>query len=109
MHDWVSLSDRMAATTESPSLAQLRAVLEELFESAPDDEHPDCWIECGTDDGPLYSLAVFQDGSALYTKYSDVDMSETLEELELAAPDVDAALALWQRLIDGRLDFSVTS
>ena len=71
---------------------------------AKDDEHPDCWVECGSDAGPLYTLSVFHSGSGVFTEYSDADMSEEVATKSFKDLDETAALALWQALLDGRLD-----
>ena len=103
MHEWVNLTTRMGDDIKNPTMEQLKNTLEELFASN-DAEHPDAWIECGTDDGPLYSISVYSGGYAIYTKYSDADMTEELEEKEIKKLDVDSALELWNKLIAGRID-----
>jgi hypothetical protein len=99
MHEWVILTSRMGEGFKHPDVSTMQNVLTELFSSKRDDEHPDCWLQCGSQEGPLYSINVFQSGFAIYTKYSDVDMSEELESREIKAPDVNAALRLWEALI----------
>ena len=86
-----------------PYSGPTKNALEELFASN-DDEHPDTWINCGTDDGPLYGISVYSSGYAIYTKYSDVDMTEEMETKRVSNLDVDSALALWNKLIAGRID-----
>jgi hypothetical protein len=103
MHEWVNLTTRMGESITNPTPAQMRQVLEELF-SSNDEEHPDCWIECGTQDGPLHSLAFFSSGRGVYTKYSDVDMSAEIENKVQVAPNIDIALRLWGDLINERYE-----
>lgn len=99
-HEWVALTTVFGGGTSNPSNEDMSAALAELFAN-PDDEHPDAWISCGSTNGPLYSISVFSSGFAIYSKYSDSDMSEEIESFRI--PDVDAktALALWSDLIDG--------
>ncbi|WP_148415331.1 hypothetical protein [Noviherbaspirillum massiliense] len=104
MHEWTTLTTRYGVTTQIVDSTTLRNALTELFTSPRDDEHPDCWIECGSQDGPLYTLNIFQSWYGIYTKYSDVDMTEELETKELKAPTVEAALRLWEALIHERYE-----
>jgi hypothetical protein len=92
----------MGEKISNPSTKQLRNTLKELFASN-DEEHPDAWIECGSDDGPLYILSVYSGGYAIYTKYSDVNMTEELENKKIENLDVGSTLELWQKLIAGEL------
>ena len=103
MHDWVNLTTRIGASISNPKEEQLRDALEELFGS-DDQEHPDCWIECGSDNGPLYSLSFFSSGRGIYTKYSDVDMTEELETKEVKASSPEEAIGLWMDLINERYE-----
>jgi len=99
-HEWVNLTSVLGETTITPSEEQLADALRELFAN-PDDEHPDAWINCGSDDGPLFNISVFSSGYAVYTKYSDVDMTEELETLTIPNVDAAAGLMLWRNLIAG--------
>ncbi len=99
MHEWVNLTTRLGETVRNPKQEQLREALKELFSSS-DEEHPDSWIECGSQDGPLYSLSFVSSGRGRYTKYSDVDMTDELEVKELNAASSEEALQLWQYLIN---------
>lgn len=99
MHEWVNLTTRLGRSFEDPHVDQLREALEELF-SSHDDEHPDSWIECGRQQGPLHSLTFFSSGRGIYTKYSDVDMTEELETKEFTAFGPVQALELWGSLIN---------
>lgn len=101
MHQWVALTTRTGETVQNPTNEQLRSSLEELF-AFSDDEHPDAWIECGSEDKPLHELSVFFSGYAIYTVYSDPDMTEELESRRLKALGVEAALGLWELLINER-------
>lgn len=100
MHEWVHLNPVNGDTISNPSRDQLALALRQLF-ADPDSEHPDTWINCGSDDGPLYNLSVYSSGYATYTKYADVDMCDELESSRIHDLDVDTALALWENLIAG--------
>jgi hypothetical protein len=100
MHQWVNLTSRHGETIQSPSKAQMEETLQDLFTAEIDNEHPDCWIECGTQTGELHSLIVFQSGYAIYTQYSDFDMSEEIQSRELRPIDFNSALELWSKLIE---------
>jgi hypothetical protein len=103
MHEWVTLTTRMGESIANPSQRQLRQALEDLF-SSEDEEHPDCWIECGTQAGPLHSYSFFSSGRGVYTKYSDVDMDEELESKECVVNDPETALWQWEHLIIGEFE-----
>ena len=103
MHEWVNLTTRLGETVRNPKTEQLREALAELFSSS-DEGHPDSWIECGSQNGPLYSLSFFASGRGRYTKYSDVDMTDELEVKELSASSPEEALELWQHLIKGQYE-----
>jgi len=79
MTSWVTLTSRFGQSHEDPSDEDLKIALNELF-SINNLEHPDAWIECGSDDGPLETLSMYGSGYAHYTKYSDADMSDELEK-----------------------------
>ena len=100
MHEWSTLVTRMGTYISSPSPAQLKDALEEVFASQ-DLEHPDAWIECGSDNGPLFTISVFSSGYAIYTKYSDVDMTDELETKQFDDLDLEGALDVWLNLING--------
>lgn len=100
MHEWVNLYGHYGKHAQNPSDDELKEVLNELFASR-DDEHPDAWIECGSQVGSLYVLNIFSSGYALFTKYSDVDMTEELENRKIENVDEAGAYKLWKDLING--------
>ncbi|XQE65155.1 hypothetical protein ACOAPY_10620 [Pseudomonas sp. P3C3] len=101
MHQWINLTTRYGNTIANPTSEQLKSALQEIF-SSKDDEHPDCWIECGTQAGELHTLSVFSSGYAIFTRYSDFDMSEEIESRKLPAKDISSAQVLWTALINAR-------
>lgn len=103
MHEWVNLTGYYGKEIQNPSDNDLKDALSELFGSR-DEEHPDAWIECGSQDGPLYCLSIYSSGYALFTKYSDVDMTEELENKKIENVNENTAYELWKFLIDGEID-----
>jgi hypothetical protein len=104
MHDWIKLVTRTGQTVTSPSQGELENALTELFGSPRDDEHPDSWIECGSEGGALHTLSIFQSGNAIYVRYSDADMSDEEEQKELHVRGVADGMRLWNCVIEGRHD-----
>lgn len=103
MHEWVNLTTRIGESIQDPQTDRLRAALEELFASK-DDEHPDSWVECGSEQGPLHSLTFFYSGRGIYTKYSDADMTDELENREIKVSSPAQALQFWEYLINGQYE-----
>lgn len=97
MHDWTTITTVFGEAIKEPTESDMRRALDELFSSA-DDEHPDTWIERGSQNGPLYCISVYARGYAVSKKYSDADMTEELESEVIADVDVDIALNLWRKL-----------
>lgn len=95
---WANLTSCFGESFDGPSDVELKNALKELFESR-DDEHPDAWIECGSNDGPLYTLSIFSSGYGLYTKYSDVDMTEELETKRIEMVTEETGFVLWKKLL----------
>lgn len=104
MHYWIKLTTGSGEDVPAPTRPAMEAALQELFDSSKDDEHPDCWLECGSENGPLYTLSIFQTGHGRFNKYTDVDMFEEQIFRMVEAPNVESSLRLWQALIDGRFD-----
>jgi hypothetical protein len=102
MYDWIKLVTRAGQTVHSPSQVDLESALMDLFGSSSDDEHPNSWIECGSEGGSLHTLSIFQSGKAIYARYSDADMSTEEEHRELTVRSVPDAMFAWNALIEGR-------
>lgn len=103
MIEWTNLTGCFGTGVSNPSDEDLRKALKELFQSH-DSEHPDAWIESGSASGPLYSLTIYGSGYAIYTKYSDVDMTEELENKKIENVSEDSAFELWKAVIDSKFD-----
>ena len=102
MSEWINLTTCLGDGIQNPSDDQLKATLKKLFQSN-DNEHPDAWVECGSENGPLLSVSVFSSGYVLYTKYSDADMSEELENRKIENVTEEAAFKIWKNAIDGNV------
>jgi len=99
--EWSNLTTRLGETVSAPSLSDLQSALQDVFTNPNDPEHPDTWLECGSDEGPLASLSVFGSGKGILTVYTDADMTDELSSEEYADLSEATALHLWQRLMDG--------
>lgn len=64
MHEWIKLTTRHGDSIGNPGQEQMRGALVDVF-SDQDEEHPDCWLECGSENGELVVLSVFNSGYAL--------------------------------------------
>jgi len=95
---WINLTTRLGHSISNPSDEDLKNALKELFDSK-DNEHPDSWIECGSEDGPLETLSIYSSGYALYTKFSDADMSDELETKRVDNVTQESGLEIWKNLI----------
>lgn len=101
MHDWIRVTRVFGQSIRKPSAADMRNAIGELFSDA-DKDHPDAWIECGSEGGPLYCLSIFSSGYAVYTKYSDADMTEEIEAKNISPVDANIAFVLWENLANGK-------
>jgi len=100
--EWSNLTTCFGDGVSNPNDSDLNKSIKELFESC-DDEHPDAWIECGSETGPLCSVSIYSSGYAVFTKYSDADMTEELENKKIENVTPNVAFKLWKSLISGRL------
>ena len=103
MFEWSNLTTCFGNGVLNPSDSELQQSIIELFESH-NDEHPDAWVECGSENGPLCSISIYSSGYAVFTKYSDADMSEELENRRIENVTQDVAFKLWKSLISSRLN-----
>lgn len=96
---WTNLYTRRGTCIPQPTKDQLRQAIQEVFATS-DLEHPDAWIECGSENGPLHTLAVSSGGALRYTKHSDADMTEELETATQAGVTEDQAFHAWLQLMN---------
>uniref|UniRef100_UPI001A7E13AB hypothetical protein n=3 Tax=Vibrionaceae TaxID=641 RepID=UPI001A7E13AB len=100
MNDWTNLTTCFGHSIQNPTDEQLKAALGELYR-CNDLEHPDAWIEHGSNEGSLVTLSVFSRGYAIYIKYSDLDMIEELENRRIENVTEEMAFHLWKNIADG--------
>ncbi|MES2041003.1 MAG: hypothetical protein V4495_24565 [Pseudomonadota bacterium] len=104
MHEWIKLTGRWGVEKQSPTDSELKEALNELFGSDEDNEHPDAWLECGSENGSLYTASIFASGYAIFTKYSDADMTTELKKTEIGNINHETGLRLWKNLINENYD-----
>lgn len=102
MHEWINLTSDFG-NYSNPTDSQLKHTLDQLF-NTKDDEHPNAWVECGTEKGPLYSMDIYSGGFAVYTIYNNADMEEELKNKKIENVDIEKGFDLWKTLIDGNID-----
>ena len=108
------LTFRYGSEIESPSLADMRAALAEVFhENHPDltegdyVEHPNSWLEYGFqngDDWTVITVDVYRTGLALYSHLADQDDDEPRADHRLQNVTEDRALELFQLLANRDID-----
>jgi len=102
------------SSISNPSEDDLKEELEYFFRHS-DAEHPDAWVSCGTDEGPLYTLTIFRARRTWYgrqicdvefTKYDDQDMNTELDRKSLGTLTKAATLNLWTVFISDLVEDS---
>lgn len=86
--NWFILTTRFGSDIRSPSEAQLRAALDEVFiENHPKmtkgdyEEHPNAFLRFGKDSGPMFVVYVNREREVVFEQWADADY-----ETELAPP-----------------------
>ena len=98
---WWVLTRRWGGDMRSPTDAQLQSALDELF-SSKDPEHPNTWLRFGRDEGPLFVLDVYEDGSIHFEEWADAECEQEIAPTRrLAGASLPVALGLWQALRRG--------
>ena len=98
MNTWTTLTTIHGKTIPSPDESAMTDALRELFQSGTT-EHPDCWLEKGSDDGPMDVLSIYSSGYAIHTQYTDADMIDENFSKRIDGIDATKALKLWKELI----------
>ena len=108
------LQFRYGNQIESPSLADMRAAVAEVFrENHPDlteadyAEHPNSWLEYGFqsgDDWTVIIVDVYRTGLTLYSHWADQDDDAPRAEHRLQNVTEDRALELFRILANHDLD-----
>lgn len=101
MSKWLTLYDRLGSAIANPSSDQMAQILRNLFSNSQDTEHFECWIECGSEDGPLVTYTVTSKGTGRIVTHSDADMSEEVSEEILQGLTAETALRSWEKFIGG--------
>src|SRR5262249_21833578 len=108
---WFHLTTRIGESIISPSVADMRGALEELFQGelhgfdrGDDEEHLNTWLTYGFDDGPLYDVDVYSSGKVILSKYRDADYNDLEEELTLLGVTQTRVEELWQWLASGQVE-----
>ncbi len=98
--DWSLLNSSIS----NPTHDELEKEIWYFFQHS-DEEHPSAWLFCGTDEGPLYTLEIFDarrswNGKKIcnveYIEYDNQDMNEEIEKKSLGTFSKKAVLELWK-------------
>ena len=105
---WVILSTRYGGDIRQPSQRELaqaidEVVTEDLNGMTEQDyaEHPNAWLRYGYDDGPVYVVDAYRDGTVICSQYADQDDVDPVRETTLEAVTREQLLSLWKRLAEG--------
>jgi hypothetical protein len=109
---WFILCHRYGGDTSDPSLEELRAALDEVYDEnhpsmtlADYEEHPSAFVRYGTDTGPMYVLYVGRSKTATLEQWADQDYgAELAEPLNIENVSRDQALAIWIKLQSGQIE-----
>ncbi len=118
MESNVDLCTRFGGGGRNPSQDEMQAALRELFiednphcTEADYADHPEGSLSYGHDNPgsenymwTVYTLAVYRNGSAIYTKYRDQDDDEPEFEYRLSGVTLAEAADLWALLAEGKMD-----
>lgn len=114
----VVLCSRFGVSEDTPDRASLLSALRELFtENSPHlnegdyIEHPEAFLSYGHDNPgaesyrwTVYSVSIFRDGTATFTKMLDQDDDKAEYELRMDNVSIELGLKLWTLLADGNTD-----
>lgn len=100
MINWIKLTTMIGKTISSPDEVEMKDALQQLFLYGTS-EHPDCWLEKGSETGQLDVISVFASGYAIHTQYTDADMCNETLNIRIDNIDATTALQLWRDLIHG--------
>jgi hypothetical protein len=115
---WCRLENRFGDKDNSspPSDAELQVAASEVLDEKglrrdiPSllegdlEEHPNAWIEAGSDGGPLVVLDLYRGVRFEYIVYADSDMNAEIFRGNLHGVSIAQAVALWAALRDGRIE-----
>jgi hypothetical protein len=105
---WVILTDRYGADKRQPSPEDLRRAIDELLNEniagmteADFAEHPNAWLRYGFDEGPMFVINAYRNGSVTFSQFPDQDDAEPLTEHTAQPVDRTSLLSLWTWLAEG--------
>lgn len=105
---WAILTSRYGEEVDEPSPAQLLDAAEELYNENVEGmgegeyaEHPNAWLRYGTDDGPMYVVDAYRDGTVIVSRFADQDFGEPSHQTTLSDVQKDRLLELWTWLANG--------
>lgn len=116
MESNVDLCTRFGGGGRNPTQEEMQVALRELFiednphcTEADYAEHPEASLSYGHDNPgsedyiwTVYTVAVYRNGSAIYTKYHDQDDDEPEFEYRAGGLSMTGAAELWALLADGK-------
>jgi hypothetical protein len=103
---WTVLTTRYGDDVETPSVEDLDAALDEVYEEANDEEHPNAWLRYGRAGGPLYVLDVYAGGRVVLSQWADADCERALApDSHMESVPRDEAAELWRRLTEGDVEW----
>jgi hypothetical protein len=105
---WNILTRRYGVDVRDPSHAQLLQAVDELYdeniegmEEGDYAEHPNAFLRYGTDDGPMFVVDAYRNGTVILAKYADQDFGEPSHEMTLSSVPRERLLELWASLASG--------
>lgn len=99
---WVILSTRYGGDIRQPSQRELAQAIDEVVTDDLDDaEHPNAWLRYGDDDGPVYVVDAYRDGTVICSQFADQDDVDPVSKTTLEDVTREQLLSLWKRLADG--------
>ncbi len=102
----LNLTFRDGRQADDPSSADIAAAIEELFDSV-DDEHPNAWLELGSDSDNGWSvvtLDAYQSGLIIFSRWADQDDDDPMAENRKINVNREEMIALFEILKSTDLD-----
>ena len=107
---WAILSTRYGGDIRQPSHEQLMQAIDEVVTEDLDgvaegyySEHPNAWLQHGYDEGPVYVIDAYRNGTVICSQFADQDDVDPLTEITLKGVSRDQLLSLWKCLADGEI------
>lgn len=104
---WAILSTRYGGDICQPSHEQLAKAIDEVVTEDLDGmteqdyaEHPNAWLRSGVDEGPMYVIDAYRNGTVICSQFADQDDVDPVSEHTLTDVSREQLLSLWKRLAD---------